>query len=149
MTKQCRQLSESLGVENISVSIPWSHPPFPAAPGPGSASEEIARRARYHLMFDQMRRHGCDGLVMGHHADDQVETLLMRISLQGEQSFRPGRDILGMPPIRRWGMGFGRRSGDLGWAGVPGMKAWVLRPLLNVPKVRVPLPTVRENSQYP
>lgn len=135
MTAQCEALSHSIGVENLSVSIPWSRPPFPPVPAPGSASEEIARRARAHLIFDLMQAHGCNALVMGHHADDQVETLLMRMALHRETAHERRLGYSGMRPARRWGMGYGVRAGDLGWAGLGGMDTWILRPLLGVPKV--------------
>ena len=81
-----------------------------------------------------MKSHNVDTLVMGHHADDQVETMLMRIIRQGGrlQEFRPG--YAGMKRIRRWGMGSGSPS-DLGWAGIEGMNKWIVRPLLDVTKV--------------
>lgn len=132
MTDRCRALSESLGVENISVAIPWSHSPFPPPPLPGAAIETIARNARFQLIFDLMRRHGCDGLVMGHHADDQVETLLMRMAVQRDSS--SGRPMV-MRSLRRWGMGHSKGAEGLGWAGLAGMETWILRPLLDVSKV--------------
>lgn len=45
---------------------------------PRSGVEAKARRARYRLLFDACRRHGILHLLVGHHRDDQVETVLMR-----------------------------------------------------------------------
>lgn len=39
--------------------------------------EEAARLCRYHFLFDLAHRVGAQGVVVGHHADDQVETVLM------------------------------------------------------------------------
>jgi len=39
--------------------------------------EEAARLCRYHFLFALARGHGAQGVVVGHHADDQVETVLM------------------------------------------------------------------------
>ena len=41
--------------------------------------QEKARRARYGLMGDWCRAHGVSHLVVAHHADDQAETVLMRV----------------------------------------------------------------------
>jgi tRNA(Ile)-lysidine synthase len=73
---------------------------------------------------------GAKVLVLGHHADDQVETSLMRL---GRQTTELGAG--GMKRCRRWGMGFGNGVGSLGWAGYEGMNRWILRPLLDVSKV--------------
>ena len=39
--------------------------------------EEAARICRYRFLFELARKHGAQGVVVGHHADDQVETVLM------------------------------------------------------------------------
>jgi tRNA(Ile)-lysidine synthase len=45
---------------------------------PASGLQEAARAARYRLLFEACRRHGILHLLVGHHADDQAETLAMR-----------------------------------------------------------------------
>lgn len=54
--------------------------------------EEAARHVRYRFLFDQARRHQCQAVAVAHHADDQVETVLMHF-LRG--SALPG--LTGMP----------------------------------------------------
>lgn len=141
MTARCRELSASLGIPNVAISIPWSQPPFPPKPLPGQAIEEVARAARSQLLFDAMQEHECDVLVMGHHADDQVETALMRLLRQSpsSQNGATGSAVnlhnAITRPYRRWGMGFKSEPGSLGWAGLPGMDKWIARPLLSLPKV--------------
>jgi tRNA(Ile)-lysidine synthase len=46
---------------------------------PGSA-QNAAREARYRLMTDWCAAQGCTHLFLAHHADDQVETFLLRLA---------------------------------------------------------------------
>ena len=54
--------------------------------------EEAARNVRYQFLFDMARKNHCQAIAVGHHADDQVETLLMHF-LRG--AALPG--LTGMP----------------------------------------------------
>ncbi len=45
----------------------------------GSSLEEAARLLRYHFLFEQARLIGAHAVVVAHHADDQVETVLMHL----------------------------------------------------------------------
>jgi tRNA(Ile)-lysidine synthase len=45
---------------------------------PISALHERARNARYELLLQACRQHNINTLFLGHHADDQAETVLMR-----------------------------------------------------------------------
>jgi tRNA(Ile)-lysidine synthase len=47
------------------------------APRPGEAA---ARRARYEFLEDQAAALGCEALALAHHLDDQIETVLLRLS---------------------------------------------------------------------
>jgi tRNA(Ile)-lysidine synthase len=44
-----------------------------------AVSENIAREARYQALLAMARRSRCDAIVLAHHADDQAETILMRL----------------------------------------------------------------------
>lgn len=46
----------------------------------GESPEDAARRARYAALADAARLHGMCGVLLGQHADDQVETLLLALS---------------------------------------------------------------------
>ncbi|KAF8350504.1 hypothetical protein F5887DRAFT_1058581 [Amanita rubescens] len=109
-----------------SSKVPWSTPP---------GEEEIARVARFEMLLRSMG----SVIALGHHADDQVETALMRFGM--------GSTVLGaagMKVCRRWGMG-GPTADSLGWAGMDGMDKWIIRPLLDVTKDRI-LATCEENN---
>lgn len=45
----------------------------------GESIEEAARKARYQFLFTCAERAGAQGVVVGHNADDQVETVLMHL----------------------------------------------------------------------
>ncbi|WP_340149277.1 tRNA lysidine(34) synthetase TilS [uncultured Sneathiella sp.] len=49
-------------------------------PYPKTGIQEAAREARYRLMQDYCARHGIGVLLLGHQLEDQLETLLMRLS---------------------------------------------------------------------
>lgn len=44
------------------------------------SAQNAAREARYRLMTDWCAGHGCTHLFVAHHADDQVETFLLRLA---------------------------------------------------------------------
>ena len=134
------------------LRVPWGEPPFPPRPRMGASTattttttttadagavdagdpiESVARTARYRLMFDEMLRRRVHVLATGHHADDQIETVLMRL---GSGSTLLG--LGGMRPVRRFGMAMGKGESDYGWLGHEGLNRWIIRPLLDVPKVR-------------
>ena len=133
MSLKASRISRRLGIPHESLQIPWGSPPYTVKPAPGQSFERIARDARYTLLLSGMRQHGADAIVFGHHADDQLETFLMRLA--------NGTGILGlggMKPVRRFGMGDGS-PGQMGCYRVDGMSRWIVRPLLGVSKVGPPL----------
>lgn len=64
----------------------------PKSPPEGNV-QSWARSARYALLGDWRVRHGVDWLLTAHHADDQIETMLMRMNrgagLSGLAGIRP------------------------------------------------------------
>lgn len=88
--------------------------------------ELIARNARASLLYTTLKVLDVKCIAYGHHADDQLETSIMRLA-RGSKHWGAS----GMRPIRRWGMG---GSLDI-LPPVEGLSTWVLRPLLGVTKV--------------
>jgi tRNA(Ile)-lysidine synthase len=68
-----KNLVEGLGLPFVSARVDVRE----IAEGQGQSIEEAAREARYQFLFDQARRYGAQGVAVAHHADDQVETVLM------------------------------------------------------------------------
>ena len=106
---ETRSTVERLGSMGIDAEIlPWH------GAKPESAIQERARAARYALLEEACARHGILHLLLGHHLDDQRETIAMRIE---------------------------RGSGSIGTAGMASVRELrhmrLLRPLLAVPKSRL------------
>jgi len=148
MARAARAAASRYKSKHAELRVRWGEPPFPPRPllhpragedegedegeGESSAIESVARIARYRLLFDAMVRRGAHVLATGHHADDQVETVLMRLG--------SGSSVLGlggMRAARRFGMALGKGESerDYGWFGREGLNRWIVRPLLEVPKV--------------
>ena len=77
----------------------------------GGNVQAEARNARYAALSDWMRENSLDALATAHHADDQAETLLMRLNrasgvagLAGvrERARVPGTDQLLLRPLLGW-----------------------------------------------
>ena len=101
--RHCESVSATLGVSfsarRVSVAA-------------GGSVEATARRARYHAFRDVVDVD--DVLWLGHHLDDQAETVLWRLMRGGGAAA-----LAAMPPSRRLGRG------------------WLLRPLLDVARTDI------------
>jgi len=62
-----------LGVPHTILTINWPDKPT-------TAIQERARAERYRLLAGWAKERGLDAILTGHHADDQAETLLMRLN---------------------------------------------------------------------
>ncbi|KAI0333603.1 hypothetical protein GY45DRAFT_1244600 [Cubamyces sp. BRFM 1775] len=121
------QSAERLGIRHTTEKIRWGQFPFPSR---AEVDEKVAREARQHIMFKAMQDFRTNVIAFGHHADDQVETAIMRMS-HGSSS----RGIAAMRPVRRLGMG--HRDQEYFSFGAAGMRSWVVRPFLPVSKDRI------------
>ncbi len=61
------------------LGIPAAFAYRPVRPGPGESLEETARNVRYAFLGEVADRYRARYIVIGHTADDQAETLLMRL----------------------------------------------------------------------
>lgn len=64
-----------------SLQLPFFHRRLRLRPSAGTSrvSEETARDARRAALLEMARRVGATAVALGHHADDQAETILMRL----------------------------------------------------------------------
>lgn len=100
MTASAALSAHQLKTSHAVSKINWGASPFPNIPQAGKNLELSARRARYHLLLDDMKRQEVRVLCTGHHLNDQTETSVMRLN-SGSSRF----GLAGMRRLRRWGMG--------------------------------------------
>lgn len=97
---------------------------------PASGIQDKARKARRRLMLDWCHGHGVLHLCLGHHANDQVETHLMRMARCGHGKARNKAQSEAQG-----------KSGQLGLAGMSQVREYtdarIVRPLLSVTKDRL------------
>jgi tRNA(Ile)-lysidine synthase len=98
------RLCERLGVSHSILAASWNDKP-------ATAIQERARRERYRLLGFWAEERGLDALATGHHADDQAETFLMRLTrgagVRGLAGMRassqtPGSDMRLLRPLLGW-----------------------------------------------
>ncbi|HYK74414.1 MAG TPA: tRNA lysidine(34) synthetase TilS, partial [Pseudoneobacillus sp.] len=56
----------------------------------GKSTQVGARECRYQFFEEMMEKHQADYLVLGHHGDDQIETMLMRMTRGSSGKARAG-----------------------------------------------------------
>ena len=95
---------ETLGVPHATLNVRWRDPPT-------TAIQERARRERYRLLGYWADERSREAIVTAHHADDQAETLLMRLArgagvrgLAGmrPRSIVPGSGVRLLRPLLGW-----------------------------------------------
>ncbi len=107
-------ICDRLGVAHVTLA--------PIAPIAGSSIQKQAREARYAALTAWAQAAGVSALLTAHHADDQAETLLMRLNrasgVAGLSGIRPWRfedDTLLLRPLLGWRRDELRRiAGDAG-----------------------------------
>lgn len=102
------RVCDRLGVHHAILAVEWGEKPTVAI-------QERSRDARYGLLADWLGERGLAALATGHHADDQAETLAMRLNrgsgVRGLAAMRP-RAIVpgGALPLLRPLLGWRRRE---------------------------------------
>ncbi len=99
----CRMFCDKRGIPFASskVNIPET------AEKSGEGLEECARRIRYEELERMARAFGCNKIATAHHADDNIETVLMHMI---------------------------RGCGLKGLAGIPPVRGNIIRPILGIPR---------------
>ncbi len=90
--------AELVEKESSRLGLPFEYGRFDArgfSLRAGFSLQDAARRLRYHFFGALLRKHRAQKIALGHHADDQVETILLRL-LRGSGL----RGMRGMLPIR-------------------------------------------------
>ena len=70
--------AEAVAASSAALSLKHDTLKWTGWDGAGNLQDQ-ARRARYGLLAEWARAHGLDAVALGHTADDQAETLLMRL----------------------------------------------------------------------
>ncbi len=110
--RQCVKMGIRLHKVHLNLKIP-----------PGESPEAVARTARY-AAFSELLDAG-DLLLTAHHADDQVETVLLQLLRGAGVS-----GLAGMPMIKRWHRG------------------WLVRPLLGFSRLELQQYAVDNGLQW-
>src|SRR4030042_3776234 len=75
----------------------------------GLSPQDAARRIRFHFFYQLLQKHHAQKIALGHNADDQVETVLLRLirgsGLQGLKGILPIREGKVIRPLLEVGRG--------------------------------------------
>lgn len=97
-------VAEAAMVAGLCGELGVPHETLTVTVSDGASLQAQARKARYHALAEWTESHSLVAVATGHHADDQAETLLMRLArgsgLGGLSGIREVTDIAGCRLIR-------------------------------------------------
>jgi len=103
---RAQSADEAAHVARLCAARGLAHATLTLAMAPGTAVQERARAERYRALAAWCRAHDLAALVTAHHADDQAETVVMRLNrgagLRGLAGMRPRAVVPGdtLPLLR-------------------------------------------------
>ncbi|MBC2670775.1 tRNA lysidine(34) synthetase TilS [Novosphingobium piscinae] len=92
---------EAAGVARLCAGLGVPHETLAVQVAPGNVQTE-ARAARYGALAAWLERRGLGTLLTAHHADDQAETLLLRLNRASGVAGLAGVRAVGVVPGTRW-----------------------------------------------
>jgi tRNA(Ile)-lysidine synthase len=109
--------AEAAHVARICAARGIAHATLTLALAPGAGMQERARAARYQALGEWCLAAGLGALVTAHHADDQAETMVMRLNrgagLRGLAAMRGRGAVPGLPTLPLLRPLLGCRRADL------------------------------------
>ena len=98
--------AELVREESVRLGLPFEYGQFNVKEFQklgGLSPQDAARRIRFHFFYDLLRRHHARKIALGHNAEDQVETILLRLmrgsGLQGLKGILPIREETVIRPL--------------------------------------------------
>lgn len=113
----CRGLCSGLDIDFETRAIE----PAAYARQEGMNKQEASRELRYRALQEIAAEKGCNRIALAHNADDQAETVLMRLI---------------------------RGSGSLGLSGIPPVRKPFIRPIIRISRMEIEDFLEKENSDY-
>lgn len=108
--EESKREAELVQEESLRLGLPLEYEVFNVREfqeAKGISLQDAARRVRFQFFHQLLKKHRGDKIALGHHADDQVETLLLRLlrgsglkGLKGMLPIREGKVI--RPLIEAW-----------------------------------------------
>ncbi len=104
--EESKREAELVQRESARLHLPFEYERFNVPEfqkGEGLSPQDAARRVRFQFFYDLLRKHRAQKIALGHHADDQVETMLLRLirgsGLQGLKGMLPVRERRVIRPL--------------------------------------------------